>query len=238
MFAAISARAQVTTETLHIHWPDCKEPLPAIYAVLQGSDAKQLIADKVGKCHWTVSTAPDRFNTEINYFSIRVKGVGRTKCRKPLWYEPDREVAIWVESRQPVVQISVIPLKQVRLTYARELTASSPDVPCTEIGTLPDLASHWTIDDVHLGIETVRMHFPGASDVCGFVLNAVPWVYQAAKRKGTAILVGQPTFIDTLTAQGNGQGKCSAPNLSPAAISILEKRTARQPAPTLSIKAE
>ena len=242
---ATPALPQGTTQTLQIKLEPCK-PDAKIYAILQGRDWSRFPAERVDDkgCRWRVNTQPERFNTALNHFSVRLEGEGRSRCQKASWNEETQEALLKISPAIPVQQITIEPATiepgaQPRIAYQREMpNAERGAVPCTESSGLPDDRTHWTINDVNLGIETLRVRYPGAPDVCGLVVNNILFVREAARRKGIPIVVDRPLLVDALTAQGNGGGKCYPPLVSPAAISILEKRLARQSVPTLSIRTE
>ncbi len=242
--AATVARAQgVTTDKLGVRLVGDRETCEKyrVLLVVQDADGSEFPPDTpkpADDCHWRF-TIPDRFNTEITHFSLRVNGVARTGCRKARWYDDKDEARIDFGLFTPARQISITPVPDsawLKMQYTRELPSGDGYLRCTEKSWLPRAAADkWTIRDVALTWEIVRLpYFEGPKDACGMVVNAIR---KLTKFKGEEahIEVTRPGLVDTLAVQRAGPTPCTAPNFSSAAIDISDENLRKRGLQSLTL---
>jgi len=182
-------------------------------------------------CHWTWTT-PKQFHSNLTHFSLRLFGRARTPCRLPTSWDADTKIAgIEFNPVGRVEQITFTPDPSSRsLVYAREVHAEGEDyVKCTETGILPaglDRSTLWNVRDVDLESENLRFrHFESSKDVCGLLVNALPAIKTARKKKkGIPIPLDRKALVDALSLQRVGKDHCQVPNLSSSAIDITVKK--------------
>jgi hypothetical protein len=231
--ASAHAQTQATTDKLDI-WlrgSDCPD-VTKMSVVMQDDDAGEIPARKEREegekekegCHWTATTAPDRFRTNLTHFSLRLSDFARTNCRMATWDETRAkgQLKFQIQSAPsgPAQQIEIRPDPTISLPYAREVKPSiRPDIFCTETGILPA-----TVHDVQFGMEKVRLRlFDSKKDVCGLVVNKLPAIAKATKKKGSPVPANRSEVVDALTKLRHAGDACSMPNLSSAAIDINDR---------------
>jgi len=240
-----------TTNKLEIYLPapDCKAVVEVI-AVMRGNEEEAKYATKVNdekevndqRCHWTLNTYPHRFRTNLIHFSLRLfgpelVGLGRTRCKAPGW--DDGKNTAWIEFKflGPADQITLMPDPSMSLPYAREVKGDAGYVACTDTGSLPGgPLTLWNVRDVDLTNETLRLRdFESKKDVCGLLVNSLPAMKTARKKKGNPILLDRGTLVHALSLQRAGKDHCQVPNLSASAIDLTEKNLDKRGLTTLSL---
>src|ERR1043166_2268535 len=194
-------------------------------------------------CHW-IWTTPKKFHSKLTHFSLRLFRRARTPCKLPTSWDADTKIA--GSEFNPVgrvEQITFTPDPSSRsLVYAREVHAEGDHVEkCTETGILPaglERSTLWNVRDVDLASENLRFrYFESSKDVCGLLVNAVPAIETARKKKkAVPIPLNRTTLVDALSLQRVGKDHCQVPNLSSSAIDISEKKLNEGGLKSLSVK--
>jgi hypothetical protein len=234
--AAAAYAQEGTTNKLDIRLRgyDCTL-VTGVFVVMLDDDEREIVADKVGNCHWTADTSPDRFLTNLTHFSLRLVGMARTNCARATWDETSAVAILQIVPHGPVQQITITPdPASIRLPYVREVPGSDKDIFCTENGVLPR-----KVRDVHFESEKLRLLlFENKKDVCGLMVNDLPAIKKGREKKGAALLLKRSDVVDALAKQRNGTDACYMPNLSSAAIDISEKALRDRKLTSLTIKVD
>ncbi len=147
----------------------CASRRPLLVAK-EHEDSPFVVAEWVGECHWR-ATMP-AYHTNIQRFSIRIPGLGRSDCMKPRWDDDTKTGVLTYEccggdyAREVTLRVD----DTIPLLYARTALAS----PCIQKGELAGggIEDERTIHAVQFRKETVRLQvFENKTPPCGLILN-------------------------------------------------------------------
>jgi hypothetical protein len=158
--------------------------VPRQFVVIRADQDDEPVPDdevhKIGNCHWRL-VMTGTYNKKITPFSVRIRGVARTKCRTA---SGDGGIP-WVKlaTFDPVLQITLKPEDLTKsLRYVRHVPGGGDDAECNAGGDLMK-GRKWSLEDTHLGIEHIRLpKFLTKKDSCGLLVDDFPVVQETVNK--------------------------------------------------------
>jgi hypothetical protein len=199
--------AQTPAPELHIKLDDalCRG-VQNVSVVTNGRD-NAFRAEKVSPCRWKL-TGIQRHNLDISYFSLRLGGIGRTRCRRAT---PGHGPNIQLEfTKRGLSNARELEIVGAPVDYARDLPATRHgDVQCWEKGSVPA-----TLFDVQLDLEDLRLRlFEKMPVACGVIVDDVATLGKAGK--GDVVPITSRELVPAIVKQGLRAKSCYAPTFTP-----------------------
>jgi hypothetical protein len=198
----------------------CEAHKNDVFVVRERRDRPFFPARHVEGCRWE-ATVP-LYHTNVDRFSLRVRGMGRSDCRKPRWDEQTETGILRYDccGEGNPHQLLLTLADAVPLLYARTSLRSG----CTDEGQLAGsgIEDTRTINAVQFETESVRLQlFDVRTPPCSLNVNNVRRVRKA--KKGIPVTVTREDAETALLAQGVRAESCRATDLSVPDVEATRK---------------
>jgi hypothetical protein len=226
--AAVAQESGNTTHLkIHLSYPDCSK-MGKLTVIKHGLESHPEYAEKTNgnDCWWHLDLP--QFSTRLTTFSVRVPGFARTRCAHAKYKNGDGTLELVPFDRVLQITLKPVPLPP-SLLYVRSVGSDDSPLPCDERGDLaltPAGQQHWVVPDVLLPMEKVRLQnfLPSRKpddEGCGLLVNLLPPVRQAAKKREISNIVDDAAITAAKAAQANRGQNCHIPTQSEALIDVL-----------------